>query len=150
MDTEKYIIMVPAHAKVSRYVTRLDREYVEKTAKDMRSWMKTKYKCVGLAHPQIDDNDPMAFFITLEEPHIVILNPKIVSTGVSYVRSLEGCMTYPDREHIYHDRHKVVQVEYEVFKGKKMVKKTKRVAGFLALVYQHEIDHLNGKYCYDN
>ena len=144
------INIVPPHRKVSRAVTVADYDRVIETEKAMRAWMLSKYSCVGLAHPQVDDQDPLAFFITLEEPLKIILNPRIIFGSGMTISSKEGCMTYPDKEHIYHDRHKAITVEFEVFKGKKLVKKKKLISGFLAVVYQHEIDHLNAKYCYDD
>lgn len=143
------IEIVAPHRKQSRNVVIEDRDRVLRVAEDMRNWMNSKYDCVGLAHPQVDDVDPLRFFIALQEPNRVILNPVIVHASSVLVPSKEGCMTYQGKEHIYHDRHMAIKVEYEVFKSDRMVKKTKLVTGFLALVYQHEIDHLNGIYCYD-
>ncbi len=143
------IKIVEPHRKVSRPVTLADYDRVMEAEKAMREWMVAKYSCVGLAHPQIDDEDPLAFFITLQEPFKVICNPKVVVYSSVKTQSKEGCMTFPDKEHIWHDRHVAITVEYEVFKGKKLVKKRKQINGFLAVVYQHEIDHLNAKYCYD-
>jgi peptide deformylase len=87
--------------------------------------------------------------VALHEPAGIILNPVIVRASDATVPSKEGCMTYPDKEHLVRDRYKAIEVEYQVFKGKKMERKRKLVTGFLAIVYQHEIDHLNGVYCYD-
>lgn len=143
------IKIVEPHRKVSRTVTLADRDRVEKMAGEMLSWMRRKYACVGLAHPQFDDVDPLAFFISLEEKGRIICNPKIIFGSSTMKQSKEGCMTYEGREHVYRDRHMAITVEYEVFKGHKLVKKRKLVSGFLAVVYQHEIDHLNGVYCYD-
>ena len=141
--------IVEPHRIISRTVTLQDKEQVEQTAKKMREYMNSKYQCVGLAHPQFDNTDPLAFFITLEEPTKIILNPRIIQGSGVTVQSKEGCMTYLDKEPIYHTRHKAIIVEYEVFKGNKIIKKQKTVTGFLAVAYQHEIDHLNGVYCYD-
>lgn len=149
MNREDIKIVEP-HRLISRKVTIEDKARVEEVAQAMNDWMIHKYSCVGLAHPQFDNTDPLAFFITLEEKGRIILNPKIIFGSGVMVQSHEGCMTFPDQEQIYHERHKAITVEYEVFKGNKIVKKRKVVTGTLAIVYQHEIDHLNGKYCYDD
>lgn len=147
--TKEDIVIVPPHRTVSRPVTIEDRERVEREGEAMRAWMMAQYSCVGLAHPQITDQDPLRFFVALEEPTRIICNPKIVVFSSVKKQSKEGCMTYPNTEHVWHDRHVAITVEYEIFKGKKLVKKRKQINGFLAIVYQHEIDHLNAKYCYD-
>jgi len=141
--------IVEPHQKVSRPVTNADRERVQEVGEAMTKWMMSKYSCVGLAHPQVDDLDPMALFVALDEPLRIICNPKIIKASSVMIDSKEGCMTYPDKEHTIKKRHLCITVEYEVFKNKKLIKKTKLVTGFLAVVYQHEIDHLNAKYCYD-
>lgn len=143
------IKIVEPHRKISRHITIDDKVRVEQVAEYMKAWMQKKYACVGLAHPQFDDIDPLAFFISLEENGRIICNPKIIFGSSVMKQSKEGCMTFPDKDQIWHNRHIAITVEYEVFKGKRMIKKRKTVTGFLAIVYQHEIDHLNGKYCYD-
>ncbi len=143
------IKMVKPHRLLSRPVTIADKDRVTETASAMRKWMNER-ACVGLAHPQADDSDPLAFFIVKAEPHVIFLNPKIVSHSPMTIKSLEGCMSYPGREHEYHDRYKSITVEYDVFFNGGFAKKRKILMGFPAVVYQHEIDHLNGIYCYDN
>lgn len=147
--TKEDIVIVAPHRKVSRPVTEADRERVEEVGEAMRKWMHSKYACVGLAHPQVESEDPMAFFVALEEPLRIICNPKIIIASSVFQNSLEGCMSYPDKKQKWRKRNACITVEYEVFKGKRLVKKRKVITGFLSKVYQHEIDHLNGKYCYD-
>jgi len=142
------IQMVQPHRLISRPITTEDKDRVVEVATAMRKWMNDR-PCVGLAHPQTDDFDPLAFFIVRNEPHLIILNPKIISHSEQIVKSLEGCMTYPGRSHEYHDRYKSITVEYDVFFSGTLAKKKKTLVGFQAIVYQHEIDHLNGIYCYD-
>lgn len=141
------ITMVPVHRKASRKVEAKDMQKVLQIAEDMRAWMMQRHSCSGLAHCQVDETDPMAFFITENE---LIINPHIIWHSPGMIESKEGCMTYPDREWINHSRHKSIIIGYEIFKNKKFIKKDKQVMGFDAIVYQHEIDHINAKYCYDN
>ncbi len=141
--------MVPPHRLISRQVTIEDKDRVIEGATAMRKWMNER-PCVGLAHPQADDKDPLAFFITLQDKGVIFLNPKIVSKSEATVQSLEGCMSFPGKAHVYHKRHKSITVEYQVFNGDSLSDERKTLVGFPAIVYQHEIDHLNGIYCYDN
>lgn len=98
---------------------------------------------VGLAAPQVNiskrvlvidvrDTDPS------REPFAMV-NPKIVERSGSTVCE-EGCLSIPEfRAEI--KRSKWIKVEYQDAYGKAY---TLEDEGFLAIVVQHETDHLNG------
>lgn len=114
--------------------------------------MKTlinKYpECVALAHPQIDDHSPLSFYVTRDGE--VMINPHIVEHGRQLVDSPEGCMTFQGREGVTKQRYRIITVEYQrAVSGMLTVPQRKELRGFAAIVAQHEIDHLEGKYCYD-
>lgn len=140
------VTLVQPHHVISRKINEEDTDYVFEQSRLMREWMHSHTTCVGLAHSQFESSDPLAFFITESE---LIINPEIIFTSPAMHKSKEGCMTYPGREHIDHDRHIAIRVKYQILKNGKLVKREKQVLGFDAKVYQHEIDHINGKYCYD-
>lgn len=141
------ITLVQPHRVVSRKINREDTDHVLEQSKLMRDWMLEHRSCVGLAHSQFESADPLAFFITESE---LIVNPEITWRSPGTLKSKEGCMTYPEREHLDHDRHVAIRVKYQILKDGKLVEREKHVQGFDAKVYQHEIDHINGKYCYDD
>jgi peptide deformylase len=104
---------------------------------------------VGLAAPQIGLSlqlaviqvQPTRLRPNLEDlGKIVIINPRIVGRAKEQVDDWEGCLSFPGVRGKT-PRHKSITVEYLDEKGKKVVRK---LAGFLARVFQHEIDHLNG------
>jgi len=70
-----------------------------------------------------------------------VFNPKIEKVGKSTITFEEGCLSVPGQW------GEVTRAEQIVVSGyNKMGKKVKVKAwGFLARVFQHEIDHLNGK-----
>lgn len=140
------ITLAQPHRAISRKITKEDLDTVSEQSNLMRDWMHSHTNCVGLAHSQFESSDPLAFFITESE---IIINPEVTWKSPALLKSKEGCMTYPGREHIDHDRHVAIRVKYQILKNGKLAEREKNVLGFDAKVYQHEIDHINGTYCYD-
>lgn len=104
---------------------------------------------VGLAAPQIGISmqlaviqvQPTKLRPNLESlPKTVIINPKILSHSTQQTTDWEGCLSFEDVRGKA-TRYNKIKVEYTDEKGKKV---TRDLSGFLARVFQHEIDHLNG------
>jgi peptide deformylase len=103
---------------------------------------------VGLAAPQVnisqrlivveypdDDSIPEA------EPKIyVLINPDIVDSSDEKVKGIEGCLSVPN---LYGDveRSQSILIEGQTQLGKNI---SINAEGWLARIFQHEIDHLNG------
>lgn len=108
---------------------------------------------VGLAAPQVGLDLAIAVIMLPvsgkdELPaykRYVLINPEISSRKGTVV-SDEGCLSFPGLE-IQIPRAKEVKVKYINEKGLPVELKTD---GFLAIVLQHEIDHLNGKVFIDH
>jgi len=102
-----------------------------------------KFRGVGLAAPQIGKNLRLAIIDIgdLELPAFPIINPKIISTSKLQTVMEEGCLSIPGR---YGNvkRPEKVTVEFFSPEGKKI---KIEVEGFIAKVFQHEIDHLQGE-----
>ena len=110
---------------------------------------------VGLAGPQV--GDPHAVIVAQPPPDyegteavyrgaVVLVNPEIVVTTGAPVSIEEGCLSCPG-----------VTAEVErapgiIIKGLDRDGKAVRleVGGALARIFQHEIDHLNGKFFFDH
>lgn len=80
--------------------------------------------------------------------HYGIINPKIISHSeqLSYLETGEGCLSV-DREILgYVHRPTRITAKCHVFDfdTKKVEEKTLRLRGYLAIVFQHEYDHLQG------
>ena len=74
-------------------------------------------------------------------PLTVLINPKLkVLNKSSTFNSYEGCLSVPNLRGIV-KRFKKVQVNYY---DEKKIFHSKIISGFPAIVYQHEIDHLDG------
>ncbi len=98
---------------------------------------------VGIAAPQVGINRNVIWvqrFDKTGEPFEVYLNPKIVWKSKLIRKGAEGCLSIPDqRGEVF--RHYIIEVEYQDRKGKKH---SEKIEGFTAVIFQHEIDHLNG------
>lgn len=103
---------------------------------------------VGLAAPQIGLSIQLAVIDIRPLPHRpnvelfrrVIINPKILAYSKVQEAGYEGCLSF-DGLRAEAVRAERVQVSYTDEHGAKQAEWTE---GFVAKVFQHEIDHLNG------
>lgn len=93
----------------------------------------------GIAAPQIGVQKRIIIIDHVEGP-VAYINPKIISASEQMQESEEGCFSVPDVYGIV-DRHKKIKVKAHTRHGEKILLK---VTGFDAIVFQHEIDHLDG------
>ncbi|MEK5211277.1 peptide deformylase [Bacillus sp. FSL R5-0603] len=115
-----------------------------------------KYKLrpgVGLAAPQINIKKRM-IAVHAEDASgklysYALFNPKIVSHSVekSYLTSGEGCLSVDEAIPGYVPRYARIRVKGTTLEGENI---DIRLKGFPAIVFQHEIDHLNGVMFYDH
>ena len=108
---------------------------------------------VGLAGPQIGINKQIiAIYVQGQKGRnyeYVLVNPKIISESAKlcYLSGGEGCLSVDKPHSGYVYRHYRITVRaYNVLKGKT---EDLLFTNFLAIVAQHEIDHLSGKLFYD-
>ncbi|WP_130859795.1 peptide deformylase [Gracilibacillus phocaeensis] len=107
---------------------------------------------VGLAAPQIGISKRMiaVHFQDFEETQYSygLFNPKIVSHSValSYLAGGEGCLSVDREVPGYVPRYQRITVKATDLNGEELKLKLK---GYAAVVFQHEIDHLNGVMFYD-
>lgn len=106
--------------------------------KNMFDTMKKEHG-VGLAAPQINISKQIAV-IEAEGQRFVLINPKIVKRSDEMIVFKEGCLSVPGKE-LDILRHQKITVQYIDENGKSTKLKA---SDFLAVVCQHEIDHLNG------
>ena len=105
---------------------------------------------VGLAAPQVFQSLRLVVIESSfnerypEAPNIpltVLVNPSIKSYGEEKVLGWEGCLSLKDLRGLV-PRSKEITVEYFDREGNLVIIDAE---GFLAVVLQHEIDHLDGK-----
>lgn len=104
---------------------------------------------VGIAAPQVDQLQRL--FIVASRPNprypnaplmeaTAMINPKIVSHSTEIVKAWEGCLSVPGIRGLV-PRFKSVNVEYTDINGNLQ---QQELVDFVARIFQHEYDHLNG------
>jgi peptide deformylase len=94
---------------------------------------------VGLAAPQVGVSERICV-IELDDAVSFYINPEITSRSQEKILFEEGCLSLPG-QFFPIERHERITVKYWNEKG---LPKRIRADGLLAIVLQHEIDHLNG------
>lgn len=96
----------------------------------------------ALAHCQVDHENPLAFFVFSDGR--IIINPTLVG-GAGPGRHREGCMSFPIAPMKTVMRYNFVTVKYL---DENFEEITRESQGLEAAIFQHEIDHFNGKSIY--
>ena len=130
----------PVLSKISEQVTFFD-DALHQLIRDM---FETCYHAqgVGLAAPQIGISKQLCVIDISQDKSekIVLINPKIITTGEDTVLENEACLSVPGA-YAKVRRFTNITVEAMDQNGKVFSLET---SGFLAKACQHEIDHLNG------
>jgi len=118
---------------------------IEKMIKTMR-----KHNGAGLAANQIYEPIRICIIEVLDNPrykHLntiplkVLINPKIIiKKDTATFNSYEGCLSVPNLRGKV-KRYNTINVTYYTMDAKKI---TEDIKGLESIVYQHEIDHLDG------
>jgi len=121
----------------------------DKLIDDMISTMK-KAKGVGIAAPQVGIG--MRLFIVAPQPSIrypkapkmkpvTMINPVLVKHSRKRVTDWEGCLSIPGlRARV--PRYQSIEIEFTARDGRRL---RGRLSGFVARIFQHEFDHINGR-----
>lgn len=104
-----------------------------KTLKHLR---KTK-NGVGLAANQVGDT--RRWFVG--QAFKVVINPEIIEASAETEAREEGCLSKPGFKRKV-NRAAVIKVQWTNAKGKTV---NRQLRGFPARIFQHELDHLNGR-----
>lgn len=99
---------------------------------------------VGIAAPQVGILKNIIWVQRLDKenlPFEVYLNPKITNYSEKKQRVTEGCLSIPNRSETLNSRAQSITIEYDTMDA---VHKTETIEGFTSVIFQHEIDHLNG------
>lgn len=99
---------------------------------------------VGIAAPQVGVSKQLIAVQRIDkegEPFEFYVNPKIVSFSGDKKTGGEGCLSVPGMKGLV-DRYQEIVIEYNDIEN--FTIKSDTVEGFTAVIFQHEIDHLNG------
>src|SRR5690606_3989705 len=99
---------------------------------------------VGIAAPQVGILKNIIWVQRYDKegfPFEVYLNPKILKYSEMRQTRREGCLSIPHRTDTLHSRSYAILIEYDMMNGDH---KIEMIEDFTAIIFQHEIDHLNG------
>lgn len=135
----------PVLRRKARKVTNFDGD-LQKLIDDMVETMR-EAPGVGLAAPQIAVSERLVVVEfgdeedeTVEPKLYVVVNPEIVKNSDKKVNGVEGCLSIPNIVGDV-DRFESIVVKGQNRNGKPIKIKA---SGWLARIFQHEIDHLEG------
>lgn len=129
----KNVIADPNNVELKHFVNRL-----YKTVRDSISMG------VGIAAPQVGVLKNIIWVQRFDKegfPFEVYLNPKIVKYTDKKQDCVEGCLSIPDRSDTTKTRAYAILMEYDKMDG---THHSEMIEAFTAVIFQHEIDHLNG------
>ena len=140
----------PVLHRKARSVTTFDKK-LQTLIDDMIETMR-EAPGVGLAAPQVGISERLIVVEYYENEQAeeveddakkkvwVMVNPEIVKASEEKVMGVEGCLSVPNLVGEV-ERHETVQIKGLNRRGQPMRVKA---SGWLARIFQHEIDHLNG------
>ncbi|WP_298498034.1 peptide deformylase [uncultured Algibacter sp.] len=133
---------------------RLKSSYIKPNLKDLvlQNFVKRLYATVrdsmsmgvGIAAPQVGILKNIIWVQRFDKenfPFEVYLNPEIRSYSDKKQTVKEGCLSIPNRAETLNNRSLNITIEYDTMQAKH---KTETITGFTSVIFQHEIDHLNG------
>lgn len=99
-------------------------------------------KGVGIAAPQVGINRQVILVqrVDKDREFEFFINPKIIWQSDILREGEEGCLSIPDAYEPV-KRNLIITIQFQNLEGNF---RTETVEGFAAVIFQHEIDHLNG------
>ena len=111
---------------------------------DLKDTFENVHRCVGLAAPQIGLFKRIIIINQLrsteDKNHIIAINPEILEEKGEFEGYLERCISIPGFKGFV-NRQLQVKIKYQDISGNSHFIE---IEGFLARIFLHEIDHLNG------
>ncbi len=144
----------PVLRKIAEPVTDFDSAELQTIIQDMRSMLE-KSNGVGIAAPQISES--IRLMIIASRPNdrypdapkmkpVVMINPVFSVLDSTVIKGWEGCLSIPGiRAQV--PRYQAVQVNFQNPAGEKQAMD---LQGFVARIFQHEYDHLEGRVYLDH
>ncbi len=126
----------PILRKISKEVTKIDSK-LEVLIQDMIETMRYE-NGIGLASPQVGILKRLIVIDIGEEP-IVAINP-VIENEEGKIEDIEGCLSVPNLRGKV-DRPENIKVKFMNQSGEEVIMNAE---GYVARVFCHEIDHLNG------
>jgi len=153
-DSLKPMRIYKINNKKDSLLLRAKSSYIKPNPKDpfLRNFVNRLYATVrdsismgvGIAAPQVGVLKNIIWVQRFDRenfPFEVYLNPKIVSYSKEKQTLKEGCLSIPDRTETLNSRSYTITIEYDTMEAEH---KSESINSFTSVIFQHEIDHLNG------
>ena len=140
--------IVRPHNKKSREVTQEDVPRLIKEANVLYNICFTRCGIYNGAHAvhhsQIDDTDPLNFFVTAAKE--IIINPVMTRHTNALVDSKEGCVTFWDTPEKVVGRYHKSEFDFITLTSEEKLSEKFHISlvGKDSKIFQHETDHANG------
>lgn len=143
LDIKKY--GDPILRQKCKEIKDIESDTIKKLTEDMKTTMYNA-SGVGIAATQVGV-DKQVFIADIGKGALTILNPKIIKKSKDKKHDIEGCLSIPGFNFSVGRAHSIELQGYLLEKAEKV---SIKADGLLARVFQHEIDHLNGKLIIDH
>jgi len=150
-ESGTYSIAQLGHAVLRQRAVEIDNILNDKCQQLIKQMMLAVSEAggVGIAAPQIHHS--ARIFIMCSKPNYrypdaplmaptAIINPEILDYSNEKIKGWEGCLSVPSMRGLV-PRHSQISVRYFDQQGNEQ---QKELTGFIARIFQHELDHLNG------
>jgi peptide deformylase len=138
----------PVLSAIAKPIHNIDSAEIKQLIIDLKSTVALA-KGVGIAAPQVGKS--LRLFIMCSAPSerypdapllapSVIINPEITHTNNEQELGWEGCLSVKGKRALV-PRYTSIEVKFLDESG---IKHTQTLTGFLARIFQHELDHLDG------
>ncbi|MBP5972758.1 peptide deformylase [Brasilonema sp. CT11] len=138
----------PILRQKASFVENINDEHIQKLIDDLMATV-AQANGVGIAAPQVAQSSRL--FIVASRPNprypnapemepTAMINPKIIAHSTEIVKGWEGCLCVPGIRGLV-PRYQEIEVEYTDRHGKTQ---KQEFTDFVARIFQHEYDHLDG------
>ncbi len=138
----------PILRQIAQPINQMNKRKIQNLIDDLIATM-TPANGVGIAAPQI--SEPQRIIIVASRPTLrypsaplmeptPMINPQIIDHSAEIVKGWEGCLSIPGIRGLV-PRYEAIEVEYIDQFGEYQ---KQELTGFVARIFQHEFDHLEG------
>lgn len=139
----------PMLVQKAAWIDNIQDEHIQKLIGDL-IFTVSQANSVGIAAPQVAESHRL--FIVASRPNTrypdapemkptAMINPKIIAYSTEVIKGWEGCLSVPGIRGLV-PRYQKIEIEYNDRNGK--IQK-QELTDFIARIFQHEYDHLEGK-----
>lgn len=139
----------PVLTQAARPVENVLAPQIQQLIEDLKATMK-EANGVGIAAPQVGVGLQILIIASHPNPRypfapqmkpLAVINPQVLERSQELVEGWEGCLSVPDRRGLIGRSRRVV-VQYTTHSGRSKIVEWR---DFIARIFQHEFDHLQGK-----